>query len=90
MADTTSNRITGLIVSLVPLLDCLTTEGSIQDTSVVSSQGASWSLFIEDITLVFIRVFITGAFAMGSVIGSLITAFITQAFTLGLINHSAS
>jgi hypothetical protein len=76
MADTASYSVTTLLVSLVPILDFLTTEGSIQGTSEISSRGASW------------RVFITSAFAMGSIIGSLITAFNTQAFTLGLINHS--
>jgi hypothetical protein len=79
MADRASYRDTTLLVSLVPILDFLTTEGSIQGTSEISSLGASWGAFI--------RIFITSIFAMGFVIGSLITALVTQAFTLGLINH---
>lgn len=94
MADTASYRVTP-IVSLVPILDFITTEGSVHGSSEISGQGASWTVFIEDTTGVFIRVFLTSAFAMDSVIGVLITVFITRAFTagafaLGLTSNSAS
>jgi hypothetical protein len=85
MVDTASYRVTSLIASLVPIPDFSTAEGSIQGTSEISSQGASWR--------VFIRAFVTSAFATGSVIDSLITAFITRAFTVGasrLTNDSGS
>lgn len=87
-ADTASCIVTEPLISSAPMVDSITAQGSIQGgTSGIFAQGSFSGDFIEGITTVFIRVFVTGIFTMGSVIG-ITTAFITEAFAFTLESGS--